>query len=131
MEFSDDQQKKEAKVPPRTQVLLTLTSPPLTPPQRKAEADLHRDIERIADLVDSSEAPFIITVHDDFETREVAVRPKQAVHDAIAAAFGCPPGKIAEVLFGNDAVQPGDSFEAWGIEALTPPARLLSPSSIM
>ena len=85
------------------------------------EADLHRDIDRIAGLVDSQETPFIISVDTGCETAEVVVCPTQTVHDAIAAALGCPPD---EVLFGDNAVQPGDVFGDWGIEASTPPARL-------
>ena len=44
------------------------------------------------------------------------MRPSQAILDAIAAAFECPVEKIEEVLFGDDAVQPGESFNDWRIE---------------
>ena len=48
--------------------------------------------------------------------RFLTLTRRQAVHDAIADAFGCRPGAIAEVLFGDDAVQFGERFEEWGIE---------------
>ena len=37
--------------------------------------------------------------------------------DAIAAAIGCRPEAIAEVLLGDDEIQPGETIEEWGIEA--------------
>ena len=78
------------------------------------QAALDRDVERVSSL-----GVFTVTVHTDDETRTVSCRPSDAVHDAVAAAFERPVGHIEEVLLGFDAVQPGDTFDDWGIEAST------------
>ena len=57
-----------------------------------------------------------ITAHTDDETRTVSCRPSDAVHDALAAAFERPVEHIEEALLGNDAVQPGETFDDLGIE---------------
>ena len=78
------------------------------------EAALDRDMERVSSLTS-----FTITVDTDAETRAISARPTDAVHDAIAAEFGRPVEHIEEALLGDDAVQPGESFEQWSIEAIT------------
>ena len=78
------------------------------------EAALDRDVERVSSVGD-----FAVTVDTDAETRAISVRPTDAVHDAIAAAFGRPVEHIEEALLGDDAVQPGESFEQFGIEVIT------------
>ena len=75
------------------------------------EAALSRDVERVSSLTS-----FTITVITDAETRAISARPTDAVHDALAAEFGRPVAHIEEVLLGDDAVQPGESFEQFGIE---------------
>ena len=76
------------------------------------QAALDRDVERVSSL-----QAIIVTVHTDVETRTISCRPSDAVHDSVAAAFGRPVEHIEETLLGDDAVQPGESFEQWGIEA--------------
>ena len=78
------------------------------------QAALDRDVERVSSL-----RAFTVTVHTDDETRTVSCRPSDAVHDAIAAVFEHPVERIEEVLLGDDAVQPEDTFDDWGIEAST------------
>ena len=78
------------------------------------EAALDRDVERVSSL-----DTYTVTVHTDDETRSVSCRPSDAVHDAIAAAFEHPVERVNEVVLGDDAVQPGDTFDDWGIEAST------------
>ena len=78
------------------------------------QAALDRDVERVSSL-----RAFTVTVHTDDETRTVSCRPSDAVHDAVAAAFGRPVEHIEEVLLGDDALQPGETFDDWGIEAST------------
>ena len=79
-----------------------------------AEA-LDEDVERVA----AELALLRITAVTDAETKEVAAQPSEAVHDAIATAFGRPVEHIEEALLGADAVPPGDSFAEWGIEVST------------
>jgi hypothetical protein len=67
----------------------------------------------------------VITATTDAETKELVARSTQAVHDALAAAFGCRPGDIDEVTFGDDAVQPGESCEDWGMEVASRPPAVL------
>ena len=84
-------------------------------PPSLAEA-LDEDVERVA----AELAPLLrITAETDAESKEVAAQPSEAVHDAIAAAFGRPVEHIEEALLGADAVPPGDSFDEWGIEVST------------
>ena len=78
------------------------------------EAALDRDVERVSSL-----GALTVTVATDAETRAISARPTDAVHDAIAAEFGRPVEHIEEALLGDDAVQPGESFEQWGIEVVT------------
>ena len=59
---------------------------------------------------------FIITVATDAETRAISARPTDHVLDTIATAFGRQVEDIEEALLGDDAVQPGESFQQWGIE---------------
>ena len=61
-------------------------------------------------------AGITIVVDTDTETREVLIRPKQSIHNALAAAFGRLPEALEEVFLGDDAVLPDESFEQWGIE---------------
>ena len=75
------------------------------------EAALDRDVERVSSL-----GAIAVTVHTDAETRAISCRPSDAVHDAVAAAFGRPVEHIEEALLGDDAVPPGESFDEWGIE---------------
>ena len=77
------------------------------------EAALDRDVERVSSL-----GALIITVATDVETRAISARPTDAVHDSIAAEFGRLVEHIEEALLGDDAVQPGESFEQWGIEVI-------------
>ena len=58
-----------------------------------------------------------VTLTSDDETREVVVDPAQEVYEAVTAAFGSKPQLLDEALFGENAVQPGVSFEQCGIEA--------------
>ena len=85
--------------------------------QRRSPAEaLDEDVERVA----AELAPLLrITAVTDAETKEVAAQPSEAVHDAIAAAFGRPVEEIEEALLGDDAVQAGESFHEWGIEVST------------
>ena len=84
-------------------------------PPLLAEA-LDEDVERVA----AELAPLLrITAEADAESKEVAAQPSEAVHDAIAAAFGRPVEEIEEALLGDDAVQAGESFHEWGIEVST------------
>ena len=76
------------------------------------EAVLDRDVERVSSLTS-----FTITVATGAETKNVCAGPTDNIHDALAAAFGRPVEHIEETLLGDDAVQPGESFEQWGIEA--------------
>ena len=76
----------------------------------------------------SSLEAFTVTVHTDDETRTASCRPSDAVHDAVASAFGRPVGHIEEALFGDDAVQPRESFKELGIEVTVTPCCCLSPS---
>ena len=78
------------------------------------QAALDRDVERVSSL-----ETYTVTVHTDDETRTFSYRPSDAVHDAVAAAFERPVQHIEEVLLGDDAVQPGETFDDWGIEAST------------
>ena len=78
------------------------------------EAALDRDVERV-----SSSGALAITVYTDVETMSISARPTDAVHDALAAAFGRPVDHVEEALLGDDAVQPGESFEQFGIEVIT------------
>ena len=78
------------------------------------EAALDRDVERVSSLTS-----FTITVSTDTETMAVSARPTDAVHDALALAFGRPVEHIEEALLGDDAVQPGETFEQFGIEVIT------------
>ena len=74
---------------------------------------LDEDVERVA----AELAPLLrITAETDAESKEVAAQPSEAVHDALAAAFGRPVEEIEEALLGDDAVQAGESFHEWGIE---------------
>ena len=82
------------------------------------EAALDRDVERVSSRV-SSLGDFTVTVTTDGETRTISARPTDAVHDAIAAEFGRPVEHIEDALLGDDAVQPGESFEQFGIEVIT------------
>ena len=70
--------------------------------------------------------PFIVTAATDSEEKAIAVRPSQAILDAIAAAFERPVEEIEEALLGDDAVQPGESFEQWGIEVTVACRRTLT-----
>ena len=79
------------------------------------EAALDRDVERVS----SSLGALTVTVDTDAETRAISARPTDAVLDKIAAAFERPVEHIEEALLGDDAVQPGESFEQFGIEAIT------------
>ena len=79
------------------------------------EAALDRDVERAS----SSLGALTVTVATDAETRAISARPTDAVHDAIAAEFGRPVEHIEEALLGDDAVQPGESFQQFGIEVIT------------
>ena len=80
-------------------------------PPSLAEA-LDEDVERVA----AELAPLRITAVTDAESKELAAQPSEAVHDALAAAFGRPVEHIEEALLGADAVPPGESFDEWGIE---------------
>ena len=64
----------------------------------------------------AEEGVLIVTVSTDCETKEITVTPTDAVHDAIAAGFERPGEVIEEALLGDDAVQPGETFQDWGIE---------------
>ena len=49
--------------------------------------------------------------------KRLTVDPGQAVHEAIAEAFGCErPEQVKRVLFGDMDVLKGESFEEHGIE---------------
>ena len=93
-------------------------------PPSLAEA-LDEDVERVA----AELAPLRIRITTDAESKEVAAQPSEAVHDAVAAAFGRPVEEIEEALLGDDAVQAGESFHEWGIEvpALLHRARKAQP----
>ena len=80
--------------------------------QRSPAEALDEDVERVA----AELAPLLITAVTDAESKEVAAQPSEAVHDALAAAFGRPVEEIEEALLGDDAVQAGESFHEWGIE---------------
>ena len=77
------------------------------------EVALDRDVERVSSLGD-----FAITVDTDAETKTISARPTDAVHDVVAAEFGRPVEHIEEALLGDDAMQPGESFEQLGIEVI-------------
>ena len=70
-----------------------------------------------ADTPVRSHASFTVTAITDTEEKELAVRPTDTIHDAIAIAFGCLPSRVKEVELGDDAVERGGVFEEWGIEA--------------
>ena len=57
-----------------------------------------------------------VTFITDNETRIISFRPDDTIHNAIATEFGHPVNKIEKVVFGDNAVQPGESFKQWGIE---------------
>ena len=78
---------------------------------KKTEA-LDEDVERVATEL----APMHITAVTDAESRELAVRATEVVHDAVAAGFERRVEELEEALLGDDAVQPGDRFLEWGIE---------------
>ena len=64
-------------------------------------AALDEDVERVM----SELAPMRITAATDDESRELAVRATEVVHDAVATSYGCPVRDIEEVLLGDGAVQ--------------------------
>ena len=69
---------------------------------------------------DVSESALIgVTVRtntDDDATRELSVRPTQAIHESIAEAFGCKMRQIEQVEFGDEVVEDGATYEDYGIE---------------
>ena len=70
-----------------------------------------------------------VTVSTVTETRELAALPTEAVYDAISAAFGSLPWQVEEVLLGDEAVSPGDSFEDWGIAVTLYPPLCCCPAA--
>ena len=76
---------------------------------------LDADIDRAASIVDGDMICVTVTDHD--EEKRLTVDPGQAVHDAIAEAFGCErQEQVQRVLFGDMDVLNGESFEDHGIE---------------
>ena len=76
---------------------------------------LDADIDRAASIVDGDMICVTVTDHD--EEKRLTVDPGQAVHDAIAEAFGCErQEQVQRVLFGDMDVLKGESFEDYGIE---------------
>jgi hypothetical protein len=69
------------------------------------------DLEQAPDL-----EPIIITVTTDTEEKGITALPTDVIYDIIATEFGQPVDKIEEVLFGDNAVEPGQSFELVDIE---------------
>ena len=58
-----------------------------------------------------------VTVTDHDEEKRFTVDPGQAIHEAIAEAFGCErQEQVQRVLFGDMDVLKGESFEDHGIE---------------
>ena len=84
------------------------------------------DLEKVIELRDPCKAKAQKDL--DAETKAISALPTDAVLDALAATFGRPVGHIEEALFGDDAVQPGESFEELGIEVTVTPCCCLSPS---
>ena len=76
----------------------------------------------------SSPRVLTVTASTDAESKAISALPTDAVLDALAATFGRPVGHIEEALFGDDAVQPGESFKDLGIEVTVTPCCCLSPS---
>ena len=76
----------------------------------------------------SSPGTLTVTASTDAESKAISAFPTDAVLDALAATFGRPVGHIEEALFGDDAVQPGESFKELGIEVTVTPCCCLSPS---
>ena len=85
------------------------------------EAALDRDVIRV-----SSIETLTITVNTDDETRVISARPTDAIHDTLGAAFGRRADEVVEILLGDDSVSPGERFDEWGVEAVTPVVLLLS-----
>ena len=82
------------------------------------QAKLDRDLERIASDV-SQDALIGVTVRtntDDDATRELSVRPTQAIHESIAEAFGCKMRHVEQVEFGDQVVEEGATYEEYGVE---------------
>ena len=98
--------------------------------QQKTSAEEQKTEEAAAldpDVV-SSPGALTVTATTDAETKAISALPTDPVLDALAAAFGLPVEHIEEALFGDDAVQPGESFEELGIEVTVPPCCCLSPT---
>jgi hypothetical protein len=76
---------------------------------------LDADIDRAASIVNGDMISVTVTDHD--EKKRLTVDPGQAIHDAIAEAFGCErQEQVQRVLFGDMNVLEGESFEQHGIE---------------
>ena len=89
--------------------------------EEEAQQKTHAEAEAAApdpDVV-SSPGALTVTASTDAESKAISALPTDAVLDALAAAFGLPVEHIEEALFGDDAVQPGESFEELGIEVET------------
>ena len=82
------------------------------------QAKLERDLERVASDV-SQGALIGVTVRtntDDDATRELSVRPAQAIYESIASAFGCEMRHVQQVEFGDEVVEEGATYEDYGVE---------------
>ena len=82
------------------------------------QAKLERDLERVASDV-SRGALIGVTVRtntDDDATRELSVRPAQAIYESIASAFGCEMRHVQQVEFGDEVVEEGATYEDYGVE---------------
>ena len=100
--------------------------------QQKTSAEEQKTSAEEAAALDpdvvSSPGALTVTASTDVEAKAISALPTDPVLDALAATFGRPVGHIEEALFGDDAVQPGESFEELGIEVTVTPCCCLSPS---
>ena len=91
---------------------------------------LDADIDRAASIVDGDMICVTVINHD--EEKRLTVDPGQAVHDAIAEAFGCErQEQVQRVLFGDMDVLKGESFEQHGIEVAVTRCPALLPCLIV
>ena len=91
---------------------------------------LDADVDRAASIVDGDMICVTVTDHD--EEKRLTVDPGQAVHDAIAEAFGCErQEQVQRVLFGDMDVLEGESFEQHGIEVAVTRCPALLPCLVV
>ena len=74
------------------------------------EAALAEDLERVSSVLSEPEM-IRIYLDSDSKSVDITVRKNEVVYDTVFQQFQCTPNSLRYVLFGQEAVDPGETFD--------------------